>query len=201
MPCKDINQILLLQAAALERVGGRKGANTLRMIAEKCAPKGALISAVDKSLQITNGPAKVVTVEQARTLVDDLLNVLAPAAKKVVLADLGRLAKFLERHQDMALKDLLTVISAPEKKSISPKAIADTLMAVIGDEAFEERLNRIAGDKAVEPKDMVAIAAAMGSELPARTSKKKVVERLLSRHQSLATFKAKERAMAGRSAA
>ena len=201
MPRANIRDILRAQAAALQRVGGKSQADMLTAIAEQLAARGPLDSAVDKSVQIRKGPRKSESAGQALVLLDDMRAVLTIAAKKDVLADLGRLASFLERHRDMALLDLLKASTEPLNHD---KLVADTakrLRDLLGQDGFGPLLRDIVKNKSVRPADMVAIAAAMDSELPAKTSKKKTAERLLSRHKSLATFKAKQRAMPGRSAA
>lgn len=189
------------QAAALHRVGGNAQADMLTAIANQMAADGPPASTVDKSVQIRKSPRKSESAGQALVLLNDLHPVLTNAAKKYVLADLGRLASFLERHRDMALLDLLKASTEPFNHD---KLVADTakrLRDLLGQDGFEPLLRDIVKNKSVRPADMVAIAAAMDSELPAKTSKRKAAERLISRHRNLATFKAKQRAMAGRSAA
>ena len=198
----DIKIILTAQARALGRAGGTDDADLLDQLAAEIAAEGTLNSAVDNSLQITDELHTDGSVERTLVLLNDLLSVLETAAKKNVLADLGRVAAFLERHRTMSLAQLLAKFGNTDAKPAEPSAAyGERLKSLLGEAGFEDLLSEALQDKKLKQPDLVAIAEAMGSEVPARTSKKKVAERLLSRHRSLATFKAKQRAMAGRSAA
>lgn len=76
------------------------------------------------------------------------------------------------------------------------------LQAALGvDEAFPALLKELADDPAVKQPEAVEIASRFVAKTAASTARKKALERIADRHLSLMTFKLKQRAVGGRSAA
>ncbi len=197
----NIHKVLSAYAAAIANSGNVEQAEILQLLAAKSAPKGPVDDVVDKSLQIVDRSHSDQSTSIAFDLVRRLISIVEPAARKNVIADLGRIAIFLERHKQMSLPDLLDAAASPEDLSILIKDFSARLTEAMGEEEFEPLLNTIVKGKRIRKPEMLAIAKEMGSDIPASASKKRAINRLLSRHESVATFKAKKRAMAGRSAA
>jgi hypothetical protein len=91
-------------------------------------------------------------------------------------------------------------------KAVSNEAIVKRylakLEAALGDDnAFLPLFEELKLDGAVRQSEAVALASLFVTKTPESTSRAKALERVLKRHNSLATFKLKQRAMAGRSAA
>ena len=76
------------------------------------------------------------------------------------------------------------------------------LEAALGDdELFLPVFEDLKRDRAVQQPEAVAIASRFVAPTSASTSRGRALERVLRRHQSLVSFKLKQRAMGGRSAA
>ena len=76
------------------------------------------------------------------------------------------------------------------------------LEATLGDEmAFLPLFNQLKADGAVGQPEAVAIASRFVAKTASSTGRGQALERVWKRHASLASFKLKQRAMAGRSAA
>lgn len=201
MARSNIRSVLKAYASGLERVGGKADSKLLDELADAIAPDGVLAKAVDTNLQITDDSGRCTSVRRAMLLLTDLVGILKHAAKKDVLADLGRLADFLERHGHMSLRDMLAQLRNADGQTNGVREYSSRLKECMGDDGFEDLLNKVLSDKSIRQKELVAIADEMGNPIPPRTSKKKVAEHLISLHRSLATYRAKKKAMAGRSAA
>ena len=76
------------------------------------------------------------------------------------------------------------------------------LEAALGDDAaFMALFRELAADKAVRQPEAAAMLSRFIAPSAASTPKGEALERILRRHQSLYTFKLKQRAIGGRSAA
>jgi hypothetical protein len=76
------------------------------------------------------------------------------------------------------------------------------LQAALGDNrAFLPLFEQLSTDASVRQAEAVELASLFVAKTSDGTSRAKALERVLKRHQSLASFKLKQRAMAGRSAA
>ena len=76
------------------------------------------------------------------------------------------------------------------------------LQAALGDDrAFLPIYERLLTDPLVQQPEAVALASQFVAKTADSTARSKALERILKRHMSLASFKLKQRAMAGRSAA
>jgi hypothetical protein len=76
------------------------------------------------------------------------------------------------------------------------------LQAALGKEdVFPSVIKQMVEDVAVKQPEAVEIASRFVARMSASTAKKKAIERIADRHQSLVTFKLKQRAVGGRSAA
>jgi hypothetical protein len=92
----------------------------------------------------------------------------------------------------------------------TPVMINDTIVvtylakleAALGDDArFVPIFEALKADPQVQQIEAVAIASQFVARTPESTAKSKALEKVWRRHSALATFKLKQRAMAGRSAA
>ncbi len=196
----DLKIVIKAHAAALHRVGAEQDADLLKRLDGVFTAKGDIF-AVDKQIELPHVSASDGSIERALILLEDLTAVLEPAAKRQVLADLGRLKSFLGRHETMSLVDLLNASRTRKPGGQSITQTAERLKACFGAEGFEDELARVLADRRLRQPDLVAIANEMGSTLPARSSKKKVADHLLALHRDMVTFLAKKKSMAGRSAA
>lgn len=76
------------------------------------------------------------------------------------------------------------------------------LEAALGDDrAFLPVFEALKADPEVQQAEAVALASKFVARTPDSTARGKALERVLKRHAALASFKLKQRAMAGRSAA
>ena len=76
------------------------------------------------------------------------------------------------------------------------------LEAALGDDtAFLPIFERLKADERVAQQEAVALATRFMARTPDSTSRTKALERVFKRHAALASFRLKQRAMAGRSAA
>lgn len=76
------------------------------------------------------------------------------------------------------------------------------LQAALGDDRqFMPIFDGLRSDSSMAQGEVVALASRFVAKTPDSTSRIKALERILKRHQSLANFKLKQRAMGGRSAA
>jgi hypothetical protein len=76
------------------------------------------------------------------------------------------------------------------------------LERALGDTAsFRPIYDQMVADRAIRQEEAVEIASRFVAATAPSTSRARALERILKRHQSLASFKLKQRAMAGRSAA
>lgn len=76
------------------------------------------------------------------------------------------------------------------------------LEAALGDDrAFLPVYEALKADPKVQQAEAVALASKFVARTPDSTARSKALERVLKRHSALASFKLKQRAMAGRSAA
>ena len=210
MASADINSLLVAHAKLLSRVEAKVDADIIKLLVDKLAPKKSLLAVVDKSLQnmSKSGGNPDKTTQRALLLVNDLTSVLKTAAKKDVLADLGRLALFLERHRSMPLATLLAKATHPPERPDEKEKnalIADYIQRLEkarGREGFENLLENIARDRRIKKAGLVKIANALGEEdISARSSIASIKSRLLDSHNNLVGFRLKKKAMAGRSAA
>jgi hypothetical protein len=104
-----------------------------------------------------------------------------------------------------------TVASASQRgKKRTPKLMNEKLVnsylgkleASLGEERrFMDVYNELLEDQAIQQAEAVAIASRFVAPTAASTPRGKALERVLRRHSSLASFKLKQRATAGRSAA
>ncbi len=82
------------------------------------------------------------------------------------------------------------------------KAYASQVSAALGDSAFEELFSRLKDDAEVRQDEAVAIAGILlDAPVAPSTTRGAALGRILKLHNSLATFKLKQRAVGGRSAA
>jgi hypothetical protein len=100
--------------------------------------------------------------------------------------------------------------SGKGRKKGTPPMFDETLVAsyvaklnqALGDDrAFMTMYNLMINDVKVHHEEAVAIASGFVAPTAMSTTRAKALERILRRHQNLASFKLKQRAMAGRSAA
>ncbi len=76
------------------------------------------------------------------------------------------------------------------------------LEAALGDDrVFLPVFEALKADDRVKQSEAVALASRFVAPTTASTARAKALERILKRHSALATFRLKQRAMAGRSAA
>jgi hypothetical protein len=76
------------------------------------------------------------------------------------------------------------------------------LEAALGDDrAFLPVFEALKSDPEVHQAEAVALASRFVAKTPESTARSKALDRVLKRHASLASFKLKQRAMSGRSAA
>jgi hypothetical protein len=76
------------------------------------------------------------------------------------------------------------------------------LQSALGDDhAFIPIFERLNADPAIRQVEAIELASKFVAETAESTSRAKALERVLQRHRTLASFKAKQRAMGGRSAA
>ena len=206
----DLNTVLTAYAALLRQVGVQEDAAIITLLTEKLAPERSLLAAVDKSKQIIDdsGVRKDKITARAYLLVQNLRAVFKTAAKKDVLADLGRLALFLERHQSMPFATLLAKVTSatpPKAKPLPVETIvsdyAERLSKEYGLDGFEDLLATVLQDRRVKKTELIQIARKLGHDVSPRASKATIANKILRRHKDLATFKLKQKAMAGRSAA
>ncbi len=104
-----------------------------------------------------------------------------------------------------------SVASASGKKQKRARAVMDRtvvqsylaeLVASLGDDdAFMKVFNRLQDDKAVHQAEAVGIGCEFVAPMAASTTKSKVLERILKRHKNLVSFKRRQKAVGGRSAA
>jgi hypothetical protein len=100
--------------------------------------------------------------------------------------------------------------SGTGRKKRTPPMFDETVVAsyvaklneTLGDDrAFMMIFNLLINDEKVRHDEAVAIASGFVAPTAMSTTRAKALERILRRHQNLASFKLKQRAMAGRSAA
>ena len=111
----------------------------------------------------------------------------------------------------MAKKRSKVASASPEaSKRRSPVVIDETLVstylakleAALGDDrAFLPVFNALKADPSVQQAEAVALASRFVATTADSTSRTRALERVWKRHSALASFKLKQRAMAGRSAA
>jgi hypothetical protein len=103
-----------------------------------------------------------------------------------------------------------SVASASKRQKKAPRPMNDQLVseylkrleAALGqDEPFSAVFSELQKDVSVTQVEAVAIGSKFVSPMAASTSKAKAFERILKRHKNLMTFKLKQRAIGGRSAA
>ncbi len=79
---------------------------------------------------------------------------------------------------------------------------ASDLKTLLGNSAFEDVFRRLKDDKNVQQPEAAAIAGLLlGAKVPDSTARGTSLSRILKLHNSLLTFKLKQRAVGGRSAA
>jgi hypothetical protein len=108
-------------------------------------------------------------------------------------------------------KSSKSVASASREKSRKGPAVFNEnivlsylakLEAALGDDrAFTPIFETLRADSAVHQAEAVALATKFVAKTPDSTPRSKALERVWKRHSSLASFRLKQRAMAGRSAA
>lgn len=111
----------------------------------------------------------------------------APRAKKSVASASPRLVR---RRKRGPMNDALVT------------RYASDLKAMLGTNAFEEIFERLKGDRDIQQDEAVAIASLLlESKIAASTARGAALGRIAKLHSSLLTFKLKQRAVGGRSAA
>jgi hypothetical protein len=110
----------------------------------------------------------------------------------------------------MAKKKQPAVPASREKPKRRPSVIDETVVstystkleAALGDDrTFLPVFEALKADPAVQQPEAVALATKFVAKTAESTARAKALERVLKRHAALASFKLKQRAMAGRSAA
>ncbi|MFN3867728.1 MAG: hypothetical protein ACK4MF_01535 [Hyphomicrobiaceae bacterium] len=86
-------------------------------------------------------------------------------------------------------------------EAIVDRYLSELSSAVGQDEAFSSVFGRIKSDPAVTQVEAVALASRFVAPMAQSTPKKRALERIEARHESLSMFKNKQRAVGGRSAA
>ena len=104
-----------------------------------------------------------------------------------------------------------SVASASKSKPKRTAAVMDQtvvslyislLEANLGDDtAFMRVYQKLEADPAVRQVDAVAIGCKIVAPMAASTAKNRVLERILKRHKNMVSFKLKQKAVGGRSAA
>ena len=193
----NIKKILVAFASALRDAEAHDEYSLLIKLAEAVAPAGPLLDSVDNKLQITQVTGSGVLTRRAWSLTKCLIDVLQlSAAKKDVLADLGRLAQFLEAHATMPFDNILQAIAPP------PLAvIVKRLEKSLDSEEFAQQVKALAADSGNDTSFLLDLAISLDLKLAARTPRKKVVDGLLALNRDMITFGLKQQAMSGRSAA
>ena len=108
------------------------------------------------------------------------------------------------------MRKLVASASGQKRKKRTPAMINESLVAsyvtkltkALGDDrSFMSVFRALEADIDVRQAEAVAISSAFVAHTADSTSRARALERVLRRHENLASFKLKQRAMAGRSAA
>jgi hypothetical protein len=103
-----------------------------------------------------------------------------------------------------------SVASASKRKTKAPRPMNEALVAeylarleaALGrDDEFAVVFSELQKNPSVMQAEAIAIGSKFVAPMAASTSKAKAFERILKRHRNLVTFKLKQRAIGGRSAA
>ena len=106
------------------------------------------------------------------------------------------------------MAQLVASASRNRKKRTRPMSNNDVVEAYVrrletalGDNLFEAILDEMRSDSAVRQVEAVAIGSRIVAPMAPSTTRAKAIERILARHSNMVTFKMKQRAVGGRSAA
>ena len=143
------------------------------------------------------------TVGDAIGSLRNLELVLGKASRRSRLDDLVALRTRLQQYESASLADLLEAVKVQRRGkgdigTMDPKAFAEKLKDALGD---EERFAPLFKElNALGAEGVARVTNALMSSGSSK-SRKKDLRRILDRHEALRALNAKERAMAGRSAA
>ena len=133
--------------------------------------------------------------------------VFEPLMTKANRQFIHTLINTLSANPDITAEQVNALSSRPQKDNamsgdLKLRDYLKRLENSLGDrESFEEVLTALKSDEAMTKAMMVELASIFHSKLPKSTSKAKALEHIFHRQNSLMTFKAKQRAMGGRTAA
>lgn len=86
-------------------------------------------------------------------------------------------------------------------RTVVQSYLAELVVSLGDDDAFMKVFNQLNDDKAVRQVEAVGIGCEFVAPMAASTTKAKVLERILKRHKNLVSFKRRQKAVGGRSAA
>lgn len=196
---RAISSVLERQARGMLNADAAPAAELLDALAGALDRRGPRQIPVDNNSQITADSLRDGQTELALTLVNDLSAILEVAdAKKAVLADLGRLSRFLEARLSFSFDRILELLEGAKDTG---DELFQGLEQSLGSEAFAQTITTLQADRAFAAGQMIELANRFKLRLPASTSKKKAAEALLRMNDVQLGNKLKLKAMAGRSAA